>query len=98
MNVVAKAYAEEIPVTLTSDHGHYDKEKNIVHLKENVVATTEDGTRLLRSDERGGEGLRRRDPRHPDLGPRPLRQGEKYRPSQGKRGRHHRRRHAPPPI
>lgn len=47
MNVVAKAYAEETPVTITSDHGNYDKELNRVQLQENVVATTENGTRLL---------------------------------------------------
>jgi LPS export ABC transporter protein LptC len=47
LNVVAKAYAEETPVTITSDKGRYDKEKNVVHLNENVVATTDDGTRLL---------------------------------------------------
>jgi len=47
LNVVAKAYAEETPVTITADQGNYDKEKNKVHLKKNVVATTKDGTRLL---------------------------------------------------
>ncbi|MDP3921594.1 MAG: LPS export ABC transporter periplasmic protein LptC [Candidatus Omnitrophota bacterium] len=47
MNVVAKAYAEEMPVTLTSDRGNYDKGENVVHLTENVVVTTEDGARLL---------------------------------------------------
>ncbi len=47
MNVVAKAYAEETPVTITSDEGQYDKADNLVHLRKNVVATTEDGTRLL---------------------------------------------------
>ncbi len=47
MNVVAKAYAEETPVTITSDEGQYDKSQNLVHLRKNVVATTEDGTRLL---------------------------------------------------
>ncbi|MCB9800502.1 MAG: LPS export ABC transporter periplasmic protein LptC [Candidatus Omnitrophica bacterium] len=47
MNVVAKAYAEETPVTITSDEGQYDKASNLVHLRNNVVATTEDGTRLL---------------------------------------------------
>lgn len=46
-NVVAKAYAEEIPVTLTADTGNYNKPDNIVHLEENVVATTADGTRML---------------------------------------------------
>jgi len=47
MNVVAKAYAEEIPVTITADHGDYDKAENKIFLRENVVATTADGTRLL---------------------------------------------------
>lgn len=46
-NVVAKAYAEEMSVTITSDRGNYDKSANKVHLRENVVATTENGTRLL---------------------------------------------------
>ena len=47
MNVVAKAYAEETPVTITSDQGNYDKTTNKIHLHKNVVATTENGTRLL---------------------------------------------------
>ncbi len=47
LNVVAKAYAEETPVTLTADEGNYDKAANQVHLQKNVVATTEDGTRLV---------------------------------------------------
>lgn len=47
INVVAKAYAEETPVTITADQGDYDKINNRVHLKKNVVATTENGTRLL---------------------------------------------------
>lgn len=47
MNVVAKAYAEETPVTITADKGDYDKAKNKVRLQKNVVATTENGTRLL---------------------------------------------------
>ncbi|MDD5217916.1 MAG: LPS export ABC transporter periplasmic protein LptC [Candidatus Omnitrophica bacterium] len=47
MNVVAKAYASETPVTITADEGSYDKVENKVHLKKNVVATTEDGARLL---------------------------------------------------
>ncbi len=47
MNVVAKAYAEETPVTITADHGDYDKQANKVKLQKNVVATTENGTRLL---------------------------------------------------
>jgi len=47
MNVVAKAYADETPVTITADEGQYDKDKNLVYLTKNVVATTEDGTRLL---------------------------------------------------
>lgn len=47
MNVVAKAYAEQTPVTITADEGQYNKDKNLVYLSKNVVATTEDGTRLL---------------------------------------------------
>ena len=47
INVVAKAYAEEVPVTITADTGSYNKSENKVHLRENVVATTADGTRLL---------------------------------------------------
>jgi LPS export ABC transporter protein LptC len=47
MNVMAKAYAEEVPVTVTADRGQYDKKKNKVHLEKNVVATTDDGTRLV---------------------------------------------------
>ena len=47
LNVVAKAYAEEVPITITADEGLYDKKKNHVHLQKNVVATTEDGTRLI---------------------------------------------------
>ena len=47
MNVMAKAYAEETPVTITADRGNYDKSANKVHLQQNVVATTENGTRLL---------------------------------------------------
>lgn len=47
MNVMAKAYAEETPVTITADEGNYDKINNKVNLQKNVVATTENGTRLL---------------------------------------------------
>ncbi|MFA5167387.1 MAG: LPS export ABC transporter periplasmic protein LptC [Candidatus Omnitrophota bacterium] len=47
MNVMAKAYAEEVPVTVTADRGKYDKKKNKIHLEKNVVATTDDGTRLV---------------------------------------------------
>jgi LPS export ABC transporter protein LptC len=47
MNVMAKAYAEEVPVTVTADRGNYDKKKNKIHLEKNVVATTDDGTRLV---------------------------------------------------
>jgi LPS export ABC transporter protein LptC len=47
MNVMAKAYAEEVPVTVTADRGNYDKKKNKIHIEQNVVATTEDGTRLV---------------------------------------------------
>ncbi|HNX68007.1 MAG TPA: LPS export ABC transporter periplasmic protein LptC [Candidatus Omnitrophota bacterium] len=47
MNVMAKAYAEEVPVTVTADKGEYDKKQNKIHIEQNVVATTEDGTRLV---------------------------------------------------
>lgn len=47
MNVVAKAYAEEVPVTMTADEGNFDRGQNKVNLRKNVVATTENGTRLL---------------------------------------------------
>ena len=46
-NVIAKAYAEESPVTITADHGRIDKTTGKVRLEKNVVATTENGTRLL---------------------------------------------------
>ncbi len=46
-NVIAKAYAEQSPVTITADQGNVDKETSRVHLEKNVVATTENGTRLL---------------------------------------------------
>lgn len=46
-NVIAKAYAEESPVTITADGGTVDKATSKVHLQKNVVATTENGTRLL---------------------------------------------------
>jgi len=47
MNVIAKAYAEETPVVITADQGVYDKTSGVVHLNENVVATTDTGARLL---------------------------------------------------
>ena len=46
-NVIAKAYAEESPVTITADQGTVDKATSRVRLDKNVVATTENGTRLL---------------------------------------------------
>ncbi|MBI4115576.1 MAG: LPS export ABC transporter periplasmic protein LptC, partial [Candidatus Omnitrophica bacterium] len=46
-NVIAKAYAEESPVTITADKGTVDKTTSKVRLERNVVATTENGTRLL---------------------------------------------------
>ncbi|MBI4550356.1 MAG: LPS export ABC transporter periplasmic protein LptC [Candidatus Omnitrophica bacterium] len=46
-NVIAKAYAEETPVTITADQGVFDKSTSTVHLKRNVVATTQEGARLL---------------------------------------------------
>lgn len=46
-NVIAKAYAEESPVTITADEGTVDKTTSKIRLDKNVVATTENGTRLL---------------------------------------------------
>lgn len=46
-NVIAKAYAEESPVTITADQGEIDKATSKIRLERNVVATTENGTRLL---------------------------------------------------
>lgn len=46
-NVIAKAYAEESPVTITADEGTVDKTTNKIRLDRNVVATTENGTRFL---------------------------------------------------
>ena len=47
INVIAKAYAEESPVTITADQGSMNRSTNEVLLHKNVVATTENGTRLL---------------------------------------------------
>lgn len=46
-NVIAKAYAEQSPITITADRGTIDKATSRVRLDQNVVATTENGTRLL---------------------------------------------------
>jgi len=42
-NVIAKAYADDIPVTITADTGEFDKGSSLVKLEKNVVATTDDG-------------------------------------------------------
>ncbi|MBI4373081.1 MAG: LPS export ABC transporter periplasmic protein LptC [Candidatus Omnitrophica bacterium] len=47
MNVIAKAYAEESPVTITADQGSLDRSTSEILLNRNVVATTENGTRLM---------------------------------------------------
>lgn len=46
-NVIAKAYAEDVAITITSDKGNYNKKENHVFLEDNVVATTDNGTRML---------------------------------------------------
>ena len=46
-NVIARTYAQETPITITADDGVFDKSTNKVHLQNNVVATTDTGTRLL---------------------------------------------------
>lgn len=47
INVIAKAYAEESPVTITADQGSINRATNDIVLHKNVVATTETGTRLM---------------------------------------------------
>lgn len=47
INVIAKAYAEESPVTITADEGSINRATNDIMLHKNVVATTETGTRLM---------------------------------------------------
>jgi LPS export ABC transporter protein LptC len=47
INVIAKAYAEESPITITADRGSFNKSTNDIWLEKNVVATTEDGIRLI---------------------------------------------------
>lgn len=46
-NVIAKAYADETPVTITADQGVFDKSTSTVRLERNVVATTHEGARLI---------------------------------------------------
>lgn len=46
-NVIAKAYADEQPVTVTADDGMFDKGSGKVHLNNNVVATTENGAKMI---------------------------------------------------
>ncbi len=46
-NVLAKAFAEDSPITITADSGVFDKSSSNVHLEKNVIATTKTGTRLL---------------------------------------------------
>ncbi len=47
INVIAKAYAEESPVTITADEGSINRSTSGIMLHKNVVATTETGTRLV---------------------------------------------------
>jgi LPS export ABC transporter protein LptC len=46
-NVIAKAYANEKPITITADKGVFDKATAHVQLTRNVVATSEEGATLL---------------------------------------------------
>jgi len=45
--VTAKAYGEEATMTLTAKSGIYDKVTQDVHLEENIVGESSDGTRLF---------------------------------------------------
>ncbi len=47
INVIAKAYAEQSPVTITADQGSLNRSTSDVELNNNVVATTENGARLM---------------------------------------------------
>jgi len=47
INVIAKAYAEQSPVTITADKGSLNRSTSNIELKNNVVATTENGARLM---------------------------------------------------
>ncbi len=42
-NVIAKAYAQDTPITITADNGVFDRETSNVNLKNNVIATSEEG-------------------------------------------------------
>lgn len=46
-NVLSKAYTDDAPVTITADQGIFDKAESKVRLRQNVIAVTEDGARLL---------------------------------------------------
>ena len=46
-NVIAKAYSDDAPITITADEGEFDRATSIMHLTKNVIATTDDGARLL---------------------------------------------------
>ncbi len=47
INVIAKAYAQQSPVTITADQGSLNRSTSDIELNNNVVATTENGTRLM---------------------------------------------------
>ena len=47
INVIAKAYAEKSPVTITADKGSLNRSTSDIVLNNNVVATTENGARLM---------------------------------------------------
>ncbi|MFH1777856.1 MAG: LPS export ABC transporter periplasmic protein LptC [Candidatus Omnitrophota bacterium] len=45
-DIVAKAYGEENELTVVSDFGTVDQKAENIHLEQNVVATTDEGTKL----------------------------------------------------
>ncbi len=45
-DVVAKAYGEETDMTIIADKGVFNRVSNDVHLEENVVVTSTDGTKM----------------------------------------------------
>jgi len=46
-DVAGKSYVKDTAVTVTANHGRFDRKKNELRLRKNVVATTEDGLHLM---------------------------------------------------
>ncbi len=46
-DVTGKSYVKDTAITVTAKHGRFDRKKNELRLRKNVVATTEDGLHLM---------------------------------------------------